>query len=103
MTTSRTMLTGIYQHSRFANARLLDQAAQLSDAELDIEQPGMFGTIRSTLQHMMQAQQGWLRRVQLLDPVSPWADNAFPTITDLAQPMGRARCRNTGIYRHPDR
>ncbi len=83
MTVARTMLTGIYQHSQFANARLLDQAAQLSDAELDAERPGMFSTIRLTLQHMMQAQQGWLRRVQQLDPVSPWADNVFPTIGDL--------------------
>lgn len=83
MTASQTMLEGIYQHSRFANGRLLDQAEQLSDAELDAERPGMFGTIRVTLQHMMQAQQSWLRRVQGLDPVEPWADDAFPTIADL--------------------
>lgn len=83
MSAARTMLTGIYEHSRFANGRLLDQAEKLSDAELDTERPGMFGSIRTTLQHMMQAQHGWLRRVQGLDPVAPWADEAFPTITDL--------------------
>jgi uncharacterized damage-inducible protein DinB len=77
------MLEGIYQHGRFANARLLDQAAQLTNEELDAERPGMFGSIRSTLQHMMQAQHGWLRRVQGLDPVAPWAEDAFPTIADL--------------------
>ena len=32
---------------------------------------------------MMQAQHGWLRRVQELDPVEPWAEDAFPTIADL--------------------
>lgn len=83
MSVSRTMLEGIYQHSRFANARLLDQAAQLTDEELDAERPGMFGSIRTTLQHMMQAQHGWLRRVQELDPVAPWDADAFPTIADL--------------------
>jgi uncharacterized damage-inducible protein DinB len=83
LTIARTMLEGIYQHGRFANGRLLDQAERLSDDELDAERPGMFGSIRSTLQHMMQAQHGWLRRVQELDPVAPWDDDAFPTIADL--------------------
>jgi uncharacterized damage-inducible protein DinB len=77
------MLLGIYEHGRFANARLLDQAALLTDDELDTERPGMFGTLRTTLQHMMQAQHGWLRREQQLDPVAPWAEDAFPTIADL--------------------
>ncbi len=83
MTAARTMLTGIYQHSQFANARLLDQAETLADEELDAERPGMFGTIRVTLQHMMQAQHSWLRRSQGLDPVEPWTADAFPTIADL--------------------
>lgn len=83
MTVARTMLEGIYEHSRFANGRLLDQAAHLTDAELDAERPGMFGSIRGTLQHMMQWQDSWLRRVQGLDPVAPWPADAFLTITDL--------------------
>ena len=56
---------------------------QLSDAELDADRPGMFGTIRVTLLHMMQAQHSWLRRAQGLDPVEPWTAEAFPTIADL--------------------
>lgn len=83
MTTARTMLTGIYEHGRFANARLLDQAEQLSDMELDLERPGMFGTIRSTLLHMMQAQRSWLRRFQELPPIAPWEPTAFPTIAAM--------------------
>ena len=57
MTVARTMLIGIYEHSHFVNARLLDQAQLLSDAELDAERPGMFGSIRTTLLHMLQALQ----------------------------------------------
>src|SRR5215203_5411520 len=83
MTVTRTMLTGIYEHGRFVNARLLAQAQQLSDVELDAERPGMFGTIRGTLLHMMQAQHSWLRRAQGLDPVEPWTADTFPTIRDL--------------------
>src|SRR5215211_4700703 len=83
MTVSRTMLIGIYEHSRFANARLLDQAEQLSDAELDLERPGMFGSIRSTLLHMMQAQLSWLRRFQVLAPIAHWASAEFPTIAAM--------------------
>jgi uncharacterized damage-inducible protein DinB len=83
MTVSRTMLTGIYEHSRFANGRLLDRAQLLGDEELDADRPGMFGTIRSTLLHMMQAQHSWLRRAQGLDPVEPWTAAAFPTIADV--------------------
>jgi uncharacterized damage-inducible protein DinB len=83
MTVARTILNGISEHSRFANARLLDQAQQLSDEELDAERAGMFGTIRTTLLHMMQAQHSWLRRAQSLDPVEPWTAETFPTIVDL--------------------
>ncbi|MCA9860553.1 MAG: DinB family protein [Thermomicrobiales bacterium] len=83
MSAARTMLAGIYEHGRFANGRLLDRAEHLSDDALDAERPGMFGTIRSTLLHMMQAQHSWLRRVQGLDPVEPWTLETFPTIADL--------------------
>lgn len=83
MTVSRTMLDGIYRHSRFANARLLDQAEQLTDAELDADRPGMFGTLRSTLLHMMQAQRSWLRRFQELEPIAPWEPEEFPTIASM--------------------
>ena len=83
MTVACIMLEGIYEHSHFANARLLDQAEHLTAAELDSARPGMYGTIRITLQHMMQAQQGWLRRVQELDPLPSWPADAFPTIADL--------------------
>lgn len=83
MTVSRTILIGIQEHSRFANGRLLDQATKLSDAELDADRPGMFGSIRSTLLHMMQAQASWLRRFQELDPVPSFDPADFPTIADL--------------------
>jgi uncharacterized damage-inducible protein DinB len=83
MPVSRIMLEGIYEHSRFANARLLDQAEQLSDAALDEERPGMFGSIRTTLLHMMQAQRSWLRRFQELDPIPPWEPAEFPTVADM--------------------
>lgn len=83
MSVSRIMLVAIAEHSRFANARLLDQAALLSDAELDADRPGMFGSIRITLLHMMQAQYSWLRRFQELDPVAPWESAEFQTIADM--------------------
>jgi uncharacterized damage-inducible protein DinB len=96
MTISRTMLTGIYEHSRFANTSLLEQAGQLSDAELDLERPGMFGSIRSTLLHMMQAQHSWLRRAQGLDPVEPWTPESFPTIADLRNRWDALDAENLG-------
>jgi uncharacterized damage-inducible protein DinB len=83
MTVARTMLIGFYEHGRFANGRLLTQAQRLSDEKLDVERPGMFGSIRSTLLHMMQAQHSWLRRAQGLDPVEPWAADTFPTLADV--------------------
>src|SRR5262245_63790545 len=83
MPVSRTMLEGIYEHSRFANSRLLDQPEQLSDAELDAERPGMFGSIRSTMLHMMQAQLSWLRRFQELDPIPAWDPDALPTVASM--------------------
>lgn len=83
MTAAREMLEGLYRHSQFANARLLDQAERLTGAQLDAERPGAFGSIRVTLIHMMQAQYSWLRRFQMLDPVEPWPESAFPSIAAL--------------------
>lgn len=83
MTAARTMLEGIYEHSRFANARLLDQAAQLTDDELDAPCPGMYDSIRQTLLHMLQAQYVWLRRAQERDARSLWEEDAAPSIADL--------------------
>jgi uncharacterized damage-inducible protein DinB len=56
----------------------------------------MFGSIRSTLLHMMQAQHSWLRRAQGLDPVEPWTPESFPTIADLRNRWDALDAENLG-------
>jgi uncharacterized damage-inducible protein DinB len=82
MSASRAMLAGIYEHSRFANGRVLDQSLLLPDEELDREWPGMSDSIRGSLLHMFAAQLGWLEHAQRLEPSNLWPDGP-PTLIVL--------------------
>lgn len=73
-------LTALYDYSCWANARLFPVIANLSDDEFTREVAGSYGSVRSTLVHMMSAESGWLERCggpprgERLNPVD------FPTL-----------------------
>lgn len=58
-----TGLSDFYKHNLWANLRLLDVCAQLSDEQLDATMIGTFGSIRETLMHLLSSKEGYARHV----------------------------------------
>ncbi len=60
------MITGlpdVFRYNLWANLRLLETCAELSDAQLDATTKGMFGSVRETLIHMLASEEGYARTV----------------------------------------
>ncbi|MGH2458238.1 MAG: DinB family protein [Chloroflexota bacterium] len=51
-----TILVELYRHNRWANLRLLELCAGLSEEQLDLSAPGTYGRVRETLVHLVAAE-----------------------------------------------
>jgi uncharacterized damage-inducible protein DinB len=51
------------RYNRWANLQLLDVCAALGDEQLQLSSPGTYGTIADTFQHLLAAEQRYLRRL----------------------------------------
>jgi uncharacterized damage-inducible protein DinB len=56
-------LSDAFEYNRWANLRLLDACAGLSEVQLQLTTPGTYGTIQATLHHLLGAEQRYLRRL----------------------------------------
>src|SRR5512146_2910227 len=56
-------LPDCFRHNIWANLRLLDACAQLSDAQLDATAQGLYGSVRQTLMHMLSSEEGYAQAV----------------------------------------
>jgi uncharacterized damage-inducible protein DinB len=54
-------LPAFFKYNLWANLRLLDACAQLSDAQLDATMKGSYGSVRETLMHLFGAEEGYAR------------------------------------------
>ncbi|MCY4002284.1 MAG: DinB family protein [Rhodospirillales bacterium] len=54
-------------YNRWANARLYDACAGLSDAARKLDRRGFFGSIHNTLNHILVGDRAWLDRVEDID------------------------------------
>ncbi len=76
------ILEKLFEHNNWANIQIIQACSALSDEQLDAEpQSATAGSIRTTLSHLVTAQQGYLRLLTLpleerLEPVPapPFAD-----------------------------
>lgn len=57
------VLTTLFEHNAWANLKLLDFCAGLSDAHLETTAVGGYGTIRTTLLHIVGAEVSYVERV----------------------------------------
>jgi uncharacterized damage-inducible protein DinB len=59
-----------FYYNRWANERLIEACLGLADKDLDAEGPGTYGSIRSTLLHVIHGQWAFLARLsgQAQDP-----------------------------------
>jgi uncharacterized damage-inducible protein DinB len=73
-----------FEYHRWANLHLLDVCANLTDEQLQLTAPGTYGTIAATLQHMLSAEQRYLRRLSDIEPLMNERDE-FPGIAVLRE------------------
>lgn len=76
-------LTTLYEHHRWANLRLLDCCAGLTDAQLDAVIGGTYGSIRETLQHIVAGERSYVSRLTTGQPYRRPADAAPPSMAEL--------------------
>jgi uncharacterized damage-inducible protein DinB len=86
-----TGLVDFYRHNQWANLRLLDACAQLSDEQLTASARGTYGRISDLLVHVLRAEDGYLARVTGRQPEDRLTVGTFPGIETL-----RAHARRSG-------
>ena len=77
-------LVELFRHNAWANQRLFDACAGLSDAQLDATVIGTFGSIRNTLMHIVGAQERYVAALAETGPVGAIRErDPFPGIAEL--------------------
>jgi uncharacterized damage-inducible protein DinB len=71
------------RYNRWANLELLDVCSKLTEEQLQLSSPGTYGTIASTWQHLLAAEQRYLRRLVGFEPRISESD-PFPGVDALA-------------------
>jgi uncharacterized damage-inducible protein DinB len=93
---SIAMTTGLpdfFHYNLWANLRLLDACAHLSDAQLDATTQGTFGSVRETLMHLFSAEEGYARHFNFTGPAPtpPLKEHAaFPGFDELRRRAERS-------------
>ncbi|HKC19037.1 MAG TPA: DinB family protein [Candidatus Dormibacteraeota bacterium] len=77
------------RYNRWANLRLLDVCSALSAEQLGLASPGTYGSIAATWQHLLGAEQRYLRRLVGYEPRLT-EDDAFPGIAELKEHAQRS-------------
>jgi uncharacterized damage-inducible protein DinB len=87
-------LTTLYKHNLWANLRLLECCAELTDEQLDATLSGTYGSIRDTLAHIVLAEQSYFSRISTGQRYQHPTDAPPLTITDM---MELARATGAGL------
>ncbi len=87
-------LTTLFSHNLWANLRLLERCAGLTDERLDATVVGTFGSIRDTLQHIVTAERSYFSRISTGQPYRRAKD--APPLT-IAEMIESARTTGSGL------
>ena len=83
------VLTRLFEHNNWANLRIIEACAALSDEQLDAEpQSATFGSIRVTLTHLVAAQQGYLSLLTLPVEARHRVSPSFAELSQVASSSG---------------
>ena len=105
-------LLSMYRHKTWATLRLIEHCQGLADEHLDATTPGTYGTIRATLRHLVDAEEGYfsiLTRDRFLSKAAAKAF-VFPDplpdgparLDELAQRIRRLGARWEALAQDPD-
>jgi uncharacterized damage-inducible protein DinB len=86
------MLLQQMRHDVWATERLITHLRALDDVTLDLSAPGVYGTIRRTLTHIVASDEGYL--VRLLGAVfheTPFTPGRDATLGEIAQHLGHVK------------
>lgn len=86
-----TKLPNFFEYNLWANLRLLEACAPLSDAQLGATTVGTFGSIRETLIHLFAAEEGYVRSFTGIAPTPRLSELAtFPGFDELRRRAERS-------------
>ena len=83
-----TVLIEAFRYHKWANLHLLEVCAKLPAEELSLTVPGTYGTIAATFQHLVSAEQRYVRRLGFSDPQIRESD-PFPGLSVLRDYVAR--------------
>ena len=98
-----TTLRAFFDHDRWATLRLFDHLAQLPPETLELDAPGTYGTIGATLEHIVDAAEAYLARLEgrpVADSRGP--DEPAPSLEELRGRADAALGRITAIAMERD-
>jgi uncharacterized damage-inducible protein DinB len=75
----------LYDYNHWANQRILDTAVQVSQEQFVAPTGHSFGSLRGTLVHLLDTEWGWRMLCQHHASTPLLEEEAFPTLSDLAQ------------------
>lgn len=82
-------LTILFRHNRWANLRLLEICAGLTDGQLETTVVGTYGSIRDTLQHLVTAERSYLSRISTGQPYRHPKDAPPLTMAEMTESARR--------------
>lgn len=83
------------RYNQWFNARLLDAAERLTDAERKQDRGAFFGSIHHTLNHLLVADQVWLKRFRQCGQDNGWQ---APCLTDAVLDLPQEAALNTVLF-----
>jgi uncharacterized damage-inducible protein DinB len=87
-------LTSLFSHNLWANLRLLESCAELTEEQLDATIPGAFGSIHDTLEHIVKAERSYFSRISTGQRYAHPEDAPPMTIVEM---MAWVRSSGTGL------
>ena len=90
------------EHDVWASAKLIERCRKLTPEQLELTTPGVYGTIRATLQHIVSADEGYL--VRLTGKVlheTPFRGNDPATPDDIATHFGHVKAAVARLFAGP--
>lgn len=84
-----TGLSDFFTYNLWANLRLLDACAHLSDSQLDATMPGIYGSVRETLMHLFASEENYARTLTGTDSTPQL--RAFTTFAGFDELRRRAK------------
>ena len=98
-----TGLPDFFHYNLWANLRLLDACAQLSDVQLDKTMEGAYGSVRETLMHLFASEEGYAWSLTRTAPTPRLGEgNPFPGFDELRRRAEQSAKRLIEFAEHGD-